>query len=70
MGEDRSSESDEEDGEEGEEENQQDESGEDGEANDTAESDKTSSEAEASAEELLYLWPLKISRTAPQSLTT
>src|SRR5580698_2241778 len=52
MGEDRSSESDEEDGEEGEEENQKDESGEDGEANDAAESDKTSSEAEASAEEM------------------
>ncbi|MGB7177020.1 MAG: cobaltochelatase subunit CobT, partial [Xanthobacteraceae bacterium] len=52
MGEDRSSESDEEDGEEGEEENQKDESGEDGEANDSAESDKTSSEAEASAEEM------------------
>ncbi|MGB6967429.1 MAG: cobaltochelatase subunit CobT [Xanthobacteraceae bacterium] len=52
MGDDRSSESDEEDGEEGEEENQKDESGEDGEANDAAESDKTSSEAEASAEEM------------------
>src|SRR5271155_6129289 len=52
MGEDRSSESDEEDGEEGEEENQKDESGEDGEANDSAESDKTLSEAEASAEEM------------------
>ena len=52
MGEDRSSESDEEEGEEGEEENQQDESGEDGDANDSAESDKTSSEAEASAEEM------------------
>ncbi len=52
MGEDRSSESDDEEGEEGEEENQKDESGEDGDANDSAESDKTSSDAEASADEL------------------
>jgi len=52
MGEDRSSESDEEEGDEGDEENQKDESGEDGDAEDSAESDKTSSEAEASAEEL------------------
>src|SRR6202042_1990637 len=52
MGEDRSSDSDEEEGEEGEEQNQKDETGEDGEASDSAESDKMSSEAEASADEL------------------
>src|SRR5579871_3325458 len=52
MGEDRSSDSDEEEGEEGEQENQKDEQGQDGDASDSAESDRMSMEAEASAEEL------------------